>query len=63
VPAGLPPDRKLALTVREAAEYSGLSPGAIKAAIEGGKLKATKLGPRGARVVKRADLEAWVKRL
>jgi excisionase family DNA binding protein len=61
--AGLPLDRKLALTVREASEYSGFSLGAIKAAIEGGKLKASKLGPRGAWVVKRADLERWVKGL
>jgi len=58
-----PLDRRLALTVKEAAAYSGYGESAIRAAVSAGKLKTSKLGPRGSLVVKRADLEAWVKKL
>jgi len=44
-------------------QYSGYGEGTIRAAISAGRLKASKAGPRGARVIKRSDLEAWVKKL
>lgn len=64
-PAPVLPDLqiKLALTIKEAAQYSGYGEGRIRAAIEAGKLKASKGGPRGAWVIKRSDLEAWVRKL
>lgn len=48
---------KLFLTVDEASEYSGLGKWFIYQAIEDGKLTATKAGPRGSFVIRRADLE------
>ena len=54
---------KFALTVAEASELTGYGRGVIEAALRSGKLKSSKLGRRGARVIKRTDLEAWVKRL
>jgi hypothetical protein len=53
---------KLRLTVPEAVRYSGLARGEIERAIAGGKLSAVKRGPRGARVIRRSDLEAYEKR-
>jgi excisionase family DNA binding protein len=54
---------KLTLTIAEAVDYSGVGRSVIEGAINAGKLKASKVGHRGARVIKRADLEAWVKKL
>jgi excisionase family DNA binding protein len=53
---------KLRLTVPEAVRYSGLSRGEIERAIAAGKLSAVRLGPRGTRVIRRTDLEAYEKR-
>ena len=54
---------KLLLTVKEAVDSTGAGESVIRAAIDSGKLKASKSGPRGAKVIKRADLEAWVRKL
>jgi excisionase family DNA binding protein len=44
---------KLTLTIAEAVDYSGVGRSVIEAAIQEGRLKASKVGPRG----------AWVKKL
>ena len=54
---------KFALTVAEASELTGYGRGVIEAALRKGLLKSSTKGRRGARVIKRSDLEAWVKRL
>ena len=53
---------KLMLTVKEAAIYSGLSRGAIHAAIKESELQAHRGKWRGRRI-KRADLDAYVEKL
>jgi len=53
---------KLRLTVPEAVRYSGLARGEIERAIAAGKLLAVRRGPRGTRVIRRSDLEAYEKR-
>jgi excisionase family DNA binding protein len=50
---------KLRLTIPEAAQYTGLAKSEIERAIASGKLKAAKRGAHGARVIRRADLEAF----
>ena len=54
---------KMMLSVFEASELSGVSRGLIERAVREGKLKGAKVGHRGAWAVRRADLEAWVKKL
>jgi excisionase family DNA binding protein len=53
---------KLLLTVQEAAELAGLSPGAIRAAIKAGDLPAMKGNWRGYRI-RRGELEEYVGKL
>jgi excisionase family DNA binding protein len=49
---------RLYLTIGEAADYTGLGVSHLRRQIEAGKLKLLKgAGPRGADVLRRADLE------
>jgi excisionase family DNA binding protein len=53
-------ERKLLLTLPEAAAYSGLSEAKLNQAVRTGKLKARKDLGKGYRI-KRSDVEAFVK--
>lgn len=54
---------KLFLTLDEAAIFSGLGKWFLNQAIEAGKLTATKAGPRGSFVIRRADLERFAENI
>jgi excisionase family DNA binding protein len=54
---------KLTLSVAEAAHLSGFSPDSLRDAINAGKLKAKKVKGRRGWTIKRADLEAYVRKL
>ena len=60
-PAPVDVKDKLTLTLKEAAELSGFSKDYLRAALRSKKLKGAKRGPGWN--IKRADLEAWVKKL
>jgi excisionase family DNA binding protein len=58
----VPIEKKLLLTLPEAAGYSGLSEAKLNDAIRAGKLSARKNLGKGYRI-KRSDLESYVKSL
>jgi len=58
-PAAVALERKLCLTIPEAAVYSGVSSGKIRQAIKDGRLPARPDGPRGAIIIARAKLEEF----
>lgn len=58
-PAAVDLDRKLWLTIPEAAVYSGFSSLKLRAAIKDGRLTARPDGPRGAVIIRRAALEEF----
>lgn len=58
-PAKVRLDRKVTLTIPEAAELSGLGRGVIERAIGEGRIVAHPFGPHGARVLRREDVE-WL---
>lgn len=56
-------DRKCALTIAEAADHSGLGRATLERAVAEGRLAAPPIGPHGARVVRRVDVERLVDEL
>ena len=56
-------DLKLTLSVAEASRLCGLSKGALRGAIRAGELKAKTVAGRRGWTIKRADLDAYVKKL
>lgn len=48
------------ITLDEAAEYTGYSLGAVRAAAASGRLKSTQQEPHGRRRTTRADCDAWL---